>query len=129
MRKKLFQWLLLLCGALIALGAVGHSLRGIRQIRGALILADLPTAISDLIVVVWHFAGGCMALFGGLVLWQVIRLRRGLKLQTSVVLGVALFYIVFGSLAVLSSGSIFFFAFVGLGAGLLLSLWGLRRSV
>lgn len=101
MKQKLLSILLLLAGLVIALGGIGHSFGGVGQVQVALANQSFQPDLVRLILVVWHFAGGCMALLGLLVLWQWRELHRGRKVQHFVLYAIGLFYLAYGISAVL----------------------------
>jgi hypothetical protein len=120
MKRKLLSILLLLAGVVITLGGVGHSFGGVGQVQIALTDQSFQPDLVRLILVVWHFAGGSMAVLGLLVLWQWRELHRGRKAQPFVLYAIGLFYLAYGISAVLYTGAAFFAVFIVLGACVLL---------
>ena len=121
MASKLKAALYLATCLLIALGALGHSLASWPNVHQALVQSNVPAETITLIMVVWHFAGGCMVTFGaiGIQQWWVTRQQYegGARLMRTV----GFFYLVFGLLTVWVSSSQFFLVFAVLG-GLLMAV-------
>ncbi|HSS16160.1 MAG TPA: hypothetical protein VLQ29_04190 [Candidatus Dormibacteraeota bacterium] len=59
--QKLISSVLLLIGIVIALGGFEHSLGAGGRVEAALVAHAVPGEINKLVLVVWHFAGGCLA--------------------------------------------------------------------
>jgi len=114
-----------LAGLGIALGALGHSLGGLRPVQAALASAAVPDDTVRLIVAVWHFAGLCMLLLGALVLrschLQWTRAGRDAASWMPASIGVA--YAAYGAWAVLATGQSFFVVFSVLGGLLFAGVW------
>jgi CHASE2 domain-containing sensor protein len=64
-------------GALIALGAFGHSFMGRLEVDQELGKFPIAFDVDSMLYVTWYFVGGCMALFGLTIVWAWWRLRRG----------------------------------------------------
>jgi len=126
--KKLLSILLLLAGAVIALGGIGHSFGGVGQVHEALANQSLQPNVFRLILAVWHFAGASMVVFGLLVLWQWRELHYGRNPQGLVLFGIGLFYLLYGVWAVLLTNSTFFSIFVVLGVSVLICAYFLCKS-
>jgi hypothetical protein len=99
-----------LCGILMALGAVGHSVKTGPRIQAGLAVSRLNVDLQHLLLVVWHFGGVCMALFGALVLLAV----REPGLQPAS-LAIGFMYTAFGLAAWAWTGMPFFTLFTLLG--------------
>lgn len=106
-----------LCGVLIALGALGHSVATGPRIYSGLQTSNLNPELQRLLIVVWHFAGMCMVLLGGLVAFAV----RWTGL-TPAALAVAMAYTAFGLVAWAWSGLAFFSVFAVLGLAVLAAM-------
>jgi fucose 4-O-acetylase-like acetyltransferase len=120
MKQKLLSILLLLAGLVIGLGGIGHSFGGVGQVKVALANQSFPPDLARLILVVWHFAGGCMVVLGLFVVWQWRELHRGRRAQPFVLYAIGLFYLAYGISAVLYTSAAFFSVFIVLGVGVLL---------
>lgn len=114
------RWLQGLSGALMALGALGHSLARGPQVRADLAAAGVNVDLQQLVMVVWHFGGVCMVLLGGVVMLAV---RVRVLLPAACVVGTT--YTAFGLVAWAWSGMPFFAVFTVLG---LTALAGARLS-
>ncbi|MGH8278300.1 MAG: hypothetical protein ACRETQ_01865, partial [Gammaproteobacteria bacterium] len=68
MARKLLSVLLGLTGLLIGLGAFGHSFMGRKTLDAGLARVALDVHTDKLIYLVWYFCGGCMLVFGLLVI-------------------------------------------------------------
>ncbi len=106
-----------LCGLLIAAGALGHSLSAGALMSKALEATKLAPEMQTTLVVVWHFAGLCMAVIGSLILWSS---WRDSLVLTAVVWAMA--YVTFGVIAAAWSGQWFYGVFAVLGLGVLLGV-------
>lgn len=119
MRQKFLSALLLLTGVAIALGSLSHSFVAVAPVEHALARQAVPPTLSRSILAVWHFAGGCMAVLGGLVIWQWRQIHHGSRGQFFVPLVIGLFYVCFGVVAVVRFSAPFFVIFAVLGVCLL----------
>ena len=128
MSRKLSTSLLALTGLLIALGAFGHSFMGRKALDKGLARVVLDAHTDKLIYLVWYFCGGCMLLFGLLVIAGAVLAARGANrlLPVSTLIGV--FYLVTGVLALAYMREAFWSVFVILGALALLFSLLLRRA-
>ena len=79
MSRKLNAALLALTGLLIALGAFGHSFMGRKTLDIGLARVTLDAHTDKLIYLVWYFCGGCMLVFGLLVIGSAAFAWRGEK--------------------------------------------------
>jgi len=123
MTRKIVPSVLALIGLLIGLGAAGHSFLGRRTLDVALARVTLDTHTEKLIYLVWYFCGGCMLVFGLLVIAAAWRAWRGEKsgLFASGLIGI--FYLLNGVLSLAYMKEAFWSTFVILGgAALLLSV-------
>jgi hypothetical protein len=117
--QKLASSILLIVGIAMALGGFGHSLGGVGQVKAALIAHAVPHDISQLVLIVWHFAGGSMIVLGVLVIRFWFQRRRRMSVPVFAPLLIAIFYLAFGGWALAYSNKRFFLVFVVLGAVLL----------
>lgn len=106
--------LLVACGVLMALGAVGHSVMTGPRIQSGLAVSRLNTDLQHLLMVVWHFGGACMVLLGGLVAFSA-----GTSGLRPAAVAIAFMYVAFGLAAWAWSGMPFFAVFAALGLGVL----------
>ena len=121
MLRKLASMLLALTGLLISLGAFGHSFMGRKALDAGLALLPIDMHTDKLIYLVWYFCGGCMLVFGVLVIrgaWLAMRAERG-ALFAPCIIGV--FYLATGIMALATMHEAFWSVFVILG-GLALAL-------
>ena len=122
MLRKLTSTLLALTGLLIGLGAFGHSFMGRKTLDAGLASLPLDAHTDKLIYLVWYFCGGCMLVFGVLVIWSAWKALRGERstLFASGLVGV--FYLLTGLASLAYMREPFWSVFVILGAlALLLS--------
>ena len=121
MLRKFASTLLALTGLLIGLGAFGHSFIGRKALDAGLASLPIDAHTDKLIYLVWYFCGGCMLVFGVLVMrgaWKAMRGERG-ALFAPCAIGV--FYLAVGVMALLYMHEPFWGVFVVLG-GLALAL-------
>lgn len=116
MLRKFASVLLAITGLLIGLGAFGHSFMGRKALDAGLASLPIDAHTDKLIYLVWYFCGGCMLVFGMLVIWAAWRAWSGGKhaLYASGLIGV--FYLLTGLLALDYMREPFWGVFVGLGA-------------
>jgi len=123
MIRKIASLALALTGLVICLGAFGHSFVGRRSLDIGLARVALDAHTERLIYLVWYFSGGCMLVFGLLVLagaWRAWNGRRS-GLFASSLIGV--FYLLTGALSLAYMKEAFWSIFVILGGlALILSL-------
>lgn len=115
MRRKLCPIALAVTGLLIALGAFGHSFMGRAALDTGLAGMPLDAHTGKLIHLVWYFCGGCMLVFGLLVMRSAWRSARG---DNGALAGTALigaFYLLTGVLSLLYMREPFWSVFVILG--------------
>jgi hypothetical protein len=127
--RRLFLVILPLVGVLIGLGALGHSFGGRRHVDVELAKYPLDPNVGTMLYVVWYFVGGCMALFGIVIVRAWYRLRQGKNDSLLVVglIGFLYFATGLGGFAY-RHGDPFQLFFVTLGALLLLSTFVLTPS-
>lgn len=118
--RQLGAALLITCGVIMALGAVGHSVMTGPRIQSDLAASRLNSELQHLLMAVWHFGGACMVLLGGLVAFTTRRPALG-----PVALAIAFLYVAFGLVAWAWASGPFFAIFTALGLGV---LGGLRLS-
>lgn len=105
---------MILCGVIMALGAIGHSLITGPHIQSALSVSRLNNDLQRLLIVVWHFGGICMVLLGSLIAFTARWPALG-----PVAMAIAFMYVTFGLLAWTWAGMPFFAIFTALGLGVL----------
>lgn len=123
MTRKITSFALALTGLVICLGAFGHSFMGRKTLDIGLARVPLDAHTEKLVYLVWYFGGGCMLVFGLLVIASAWRAWRGEKRGLSATSLIGVFYLLTGvlSLAYMKEG--FWSIFVILGAlALVLSL-------
>lgn len=122
MFRKITSTLLATTGLLIGLGAFGHSFMGRKSLDIGLAGLPLDAHTDKLIYLVWYFCGGCMLVFGVLVIWSAWQALRGGRRALFASGLVGIFYLLTGVLALASMREPFWSVFVILGAlALLLS--------
>ena len=123
MTRKILSSLLALTGLAIFLGAFGHSFVGRRSLDIGVARVALDAHTEKLIYLVWYFCGGCMLVFGLLVVaggWRAWRGENG-GLPASGLIGI--FYLLTGVLSLAYMKEAFWVTFVVLGGlALILSL-------
>jgi len=115
MLRKLASMLLALTGLLISLGAFGHSFMGRKALDAGLGLLPIDMHTDKLIYLVWYFCGGCMLVFGVLVIrgaWMAARGERGALFAPCTI---GAFYLVTGTMALSTMREPFWSVFVVLG--------------
>ncbi|HUW54164.1 MAG TPA: hypothetical protein VMV99_12175 [Rhodanobacter sp.] len=115
MLRKFIASALAVTGLLIGFGAFGHSFMGRAALDAGLSGMPLDAHTDRLIYLVWYFCGGCMLVFGMLVVWSAWRAWSGEKdtLFASGLVGV--FYLLTGLLALDYMRESFWSVFVILG--------------
>ena len=116
MTRKLVSSALALTGVLICLGAFGHSFVGRRALDIGLARAALDAHTQKLIYLVWYFTGGCMLVFGLMVIASAWRAWRGEKRGLSAAALIGVFYLLTGLLSLAYMKEAFWSVFVVLGA-------------
>lgn len=129
MTRKIASFALALTGLVICLGAFGHSFMGRRTLDIGLAGVALDAHTEKLVYLVWYFCGGCMLVFGLLVIVSAWQASRGEKRGLSTTALIGIFYLLTGvlSLAYMKEGFWSIFVVLG-GLALILSLI-LRTSV
>jgi hypothetical protein len=121
MLRKFASTLLALTGLLIGLGAFGHSFIGRKALDAGLASLPIDAHTDKLIYLVWYFCGGCMLVFGVLVMrgaWKAMRGERGALFAPC---AIGAFYLAVGVMALSYMHEPFWGVFVVLG-GLALAL-------
>ncbi|MES2403015.1 MAG: hypothetical protein V4567_01600 [Pseudomonadota bacterium] len=121
MLRKFISALLALTGLLIGLGAFGHSFMGRKSLDIGLAGLPIDGHTDKLIYLVWYFCGGCMLVFGVLVIWSAWRAMRGARGALFASSLVGIFYLLAGVVSLAYMREPFWGVFVVLG-GLALSL-------
>ena len=116
MARKLHASLLALTGLLIALGAFGHSFVGRKTLDVSLTHVALDAHTDKLIYLVWYFCGGCMLVFGLLVIVSAWHAWRGENRALFVSGLIGAFYLLVGVLSLAYMKEPFWSVFVILGA-------------
>lgn len=123
MKRKILSAALALTGLVILLGAFGHSFMGRRALDIGLARATLDMHTEKLIYLVWYFCGGCMLVFGLLVIASAWRAWHGGKSGLSTSSWIGVFYLLTGVLSLAYMKEAFWTTFVVLGGlSLILSL-------
>lgn len=116
MIRKLLSLGLALTGLLMCLGGFGHSFLGRRSLDIGLARVALDAHTEKLIYLVWYFCGGCMLLFGLMVIAGAWRAWRGEGRGLSAAGVVGVFYLLTGLLSLAYMKEAFWSVFVILGA-------------
>jgi hypothetical protein len=116
MTRKIAASALALTGLLMCLGAFGHSFAGRRTLDLGLAPVALDAHTEKLIYLVWYFTGGCMLVFGLLVIASAWRAWRGEQAAFSAPILIGIFYLLTGILALTYMREGFWSVFVVLGA-------------
>lgn len=123
MTRKILSAALALTGLFIFLGAFGHSFMGRKTLDIGLARVALDVHTEKLIYLVWYFCGGCMLVFGLLVIASAWRAWRGEKSGLAASSWIGVFYLVTGILSLAYMKEAFWTTFVVLGGlALILSL-------
>ena len=121
MLRKVASVLLGLTGLLIGLGAFGHSFMGRKALDAGLASLPIDVHTDKLIYLVWYFCGGCMLVFGVLVIRGARRAMRGEHGALFAPCAIGVFYLATGVVALSTMREPFWGVFVVLG-GLVLVL-------
>lgn len=121
MTRKIASSALALTGLLIFLGAFGHSFGGRKTLDAGLTGLALDAHTERLIYLVWYFCGGCMLVFGLLVIATAWRAWRGDNNGLSMANLIGVFYLLTGVLSLAYMREAFWSVFIVLG-GLTLTL-------
>lgn len=128
MQRKLIAPLLGLTGLLMGLGAFGHSFMGRQALDAGLARVALDAHTDKLIYLVWYFCGGCMLVFGLLVIASAWRGWRGENRWLPVAGLIGSFYLLTGVLALAYMREPFWSVFVILGGLTLIFSFALRKA-
>ncbi|HKT30998.1 MAG TPA: hypothetical protein VJS89_00730 [Gammaproteobacteria bacterium] len=128
MSRKLNAVLLALTGLLIALGAFGHSFLGRKTLDTGLARVALDAHTDKLVYLVWYFCGGCMLVFGLLVIAGACRAWRGENRWLPVAALIGIFYLLVGALSLAYMREPFWSVFVILGGLTLIFSFMLRKA-
>ncbi len=116
--RKVLGWV---AGVLLVLSAAAHSLLGGKELRAALVAAQVPADLLRGTMIGWHFGGVAMLAFGLVVLHSFSRPSGAAAISLFPARIVAVTYLGFGAAALLFTGfDPFFLVFVV--PGLLLGL-------
>lgn len=111
--KRFRSILGLIAGVLMIASSAAHSLLGWKQLRVALVQANVPDELSDSLGIGWHFAGASMLAFGFILvaLFRHRLMSSAVNLKPAIVIGMT--YVAFGVWALVVSGfDPFFFVFL-----------------
>jgi hypothetical protein len=126
MTRKIFSALFLIVSLVVGLGAFGHGHQWNSHVLG--MLSGVSPDAAKLLEVIWFWVSGTMLVFGVLLVWCWLRLRRGDTSLSMIPWVVGGFYILAGSWGAFTAGP-FFWLFPVLGVLLWLSTWILRAKV
>lgn len=115
MTRKLVSSALALTGLLIFLGAFGHSFGGRKTLDIGLAGVPLDAHTEKLIYLVWYFCGGCMLVFGVLVMSGAWRAWRGENSGLFATGLIGVFYLLTGALSLPYMKEAFWSVFLVLG--------------
>lgn len=115
MTRKLVSSALALTGLLIFLGGFGHSFGGRKTLDIGLAGVALDAHTEKLIYLVWYFCGGCMLVFGVLVMAGAWRAWRGEKSGLFATGLIGIFYLLTGALSLSYMKEAFWSVFLVLG--------------
>ena len=115
MLRKVASVLLGLTGLLIGLGAFGHSFMGRKSLDAGLASLPIDAHTDKLIYLVWYFCGGCMLVFGVLVIRGAWRAMRGEHGALFAPCAIGVFYLATGVVALSYMREPFWGVFVVLG--------------
>jgi len=123
MTRKILSAALALTGLFIFLGGFGHSFMGRKTLDIGLARVALDMHTEKLIYLVWYFCGGCMLVFGLVVIASAWRAWRGEKSGLAASSWIGVFYLATGVLSLAYMKEAFWTTFVVLGGlTLILSL-------
>lgn len=130
MLRKVASVLLGMTGLLIGLGAFGHSFMGRKALDAGLAPLPIDAHTDKLIYLVWYFCGGCMLVFGVLVIRGAWRAMRGEHGALFAPCAIGVFYLATGVVALSYMREPFWAVFVVLGglALVLSALLGLSTT-
>lgn len=116
MTRKIASSALALTGLVISLGGFGHSFMGRRTLDIGIARVALDAHTEKLIYLVWYFCGGCMLVFGLLVMASAWRAWRGDKGGLLASGSIGIFYVLTGVLSLAYMKEAFWSIFVILGS-------------
>src|SRR5512144_3093824 len=119
--RQLASIVFLATGVLIALGALGHDSNAAKLVAEFAKFSALDAGVVAIVIAVWHFCSGCMAVIGVICLWVWWRARRGDRSVFFATDLIGAFYVISGLATVYFTGRPFFWVFVVLGGSLLLT--------
>lgn len=126
--KKVFSFVFLILGIVIALGAFGHGYSAMK-VHAALDNLSMDPAVRDTLFIVWYFVSGTMVLFGLGIIWAWLRFRNGDKKPLIIGFMVAVLYLISGIGAmVYTQGRLFWSLFIIEGALLLTATLVMRSG-
>jgi hypothetical protein len=128
MTRKIASSALALTGLLISLGAFGHSFGGRKTLDAGLTGLALDAHTEKLIYLVWYFCGGCMLVFGVMVIAGAWRAWRGDSSGLAMANLIGIFYLLTGVLSLAYMREAFWSVFVVLGGLTLIFSMTLRAS-
>ena len=127
--RRIASIVFVLASALIAFGALGHDSNAAKLHAEFAKFPALDAGTVAIVIAVWHFCSGCMAVLGLICLgawWRATRHGERHVFIASDLIGT--FYVIVGVASVLYTGRPFFWVFTVLGAALILASLPLRRA-
>jgi hypothetical protein len=115
MLRKIASTLLALTGLAIGLGAFGHSFMGRKALDAGLASLPIDAHTDKLIHLVWYFCGGCMLVFGALVIRGARMAMRGERGALFAPCTIGVFYLATGIIALAYIHQPFWSVFAVLG--------------
>ncbi|HEY1774054.1 MAG TPA: hypothetical protein VGH91_12780 [Gammaproteobacteria bacterium] len=125
MTRKAFSALFLIVSLVVGLGAFGHGHQWGSHVSG--MLGGVAPDTVKLLELIWFWVSGTMLVFGILLLWCWLHLRRGEVSLMPIPWITGGFYIIAGTCGALWVAP-FFWLFPVLGALLWLCTWMLRTK-
>jgi len=127
--RRIASIVFVLTSVLIALGSLGHDSNAAKLHAEFDKFPALDATAVAVMIAVWHFCSGCMAVLGLICLgvwWRATRHGERAAFFASDLIGA--FYAIVGIVSVPYTGKPFFWVFTALGVMLILASLPLRRA-
>ena len=130
MLRNVSWYVFLVASIVIGLGAFGHGHSAVR-VHEAIDHLPISVQIYQTIFVVWYSVSGTMLVFGAILVWIALRLKRGDTSTLFIAYVIGVYHIVLGTCAlVYRNGDPFWWLFIVLGVLLVgsSSVLGMSRA-
>ena len=129
MLTRLASIVFLLDAIAIGLGGFGHG-ASVRHLHAAIDQFPIEANMHSMLYVVWYFVSGCMFAFCLILIWAWRRVRAGDRYPLGIAAIIGVLYLAIGAFGlVYRNGDPFMATFIVLGGLLLISGYGMSRTV